>query len=543
METPALSEWWYRRSEQDLRAFTRVFWPVVVPGTPFLPNWHLDAICDHLMAVSLGHIRQLLINAPPREGKSTVVSVLWPAWEWIQWPAVQSLFVGHSESNLLRDSMLTRLVITSPQFCRRWGDRFELRPDVNTMHKFANDRGGARECVSMAGKPTGKGGDKLVADDPNDVSEANRANPDILDKAWETWTKTFGTRLNDAKLGQKVVLQQRVGDRDISGRMLEGRHSGVVCLILPTEYNPKRRCVTVGSVRPVPKGTAGAVRSPYGKRRESKVCDYVRRTFQDPRTREGQLLFPRRFGPAEVWEQKHGITGVGEWAFEGQYNQDPIPREGAIFARDKFKFYKRPPVNEKNRLAVDDWLQSWDMAFKDMKTNDYVVGGVMVRKGIDVYLVDVSRGRRSVSKSCDAVVELSEKWPYATRKLVEDKANGPAVVDLLKTKIVGLQLVEPKGGKEARANATEPIVNTGHLWLPDPNGCEWPDGHGGWVPHDTSWVDVFLKEVERFPVGSFDDQVDMLTQGVNWWIPMLKTLATPPRQIPTSGPSYWRVRS
>jgi phage terminase large subunit-like protein len=132
----------------------------------------------------------------------------------------------------------------------------------------------------------------------------------------------------------------------------------------------------------------------------------------------------------------------------------------------------------------------------------------------------------------------------AVRKLIEDKANGPAVVDMLKMRLPGLMLVNPEGGKESRASAMEPFHQGGNLWLPDPAGCEWPDGNGGWRPLDTSWVEKFMYEFERFPKGVNDDQVDMLSQAVTWWLEVLQA-ARPIVELVAvgrGGPSPWRYR-
>jgi predicted phage terminase large subunit-like protein len=350
-----------------------------------------------------------------------------------------------------------------------------------------------------------------------------------------------------------------MNDNDISGRILtamETLGSDWVHLCLPAEFDPRRRCFTrAASARPVTfkeleNTNIVTLESPYGAQRRQLACRYTLEDFQDPRTEDMSLLNPLRFGRKEIDEIKNGPDGIGEWRFSGQYNQDPVPREGAMFPRESFMRYTKPPIDDRNRLVVDEWLMSWDMAFKELSDNDFVVGTVWVRKGIDYYLVDVSRGRRSVSKTCAAVIDLSNKWPMAVRKLVEDKANGPAVIDLLKDRVPGLEPVEPLGGKLARANAVEPIVASRHVWIPDhtnKNGCWWPDGKPGkdgkhgFVQMDTTWVENYLKEMERFPKATFDDQVDSTTQAINWWIPRVKLSFAKPVSIGMS-PSMWAVQ-
>lgn len=550
-----LREYRYRKAERDLRAFIEYAWPTVEPVVPYVPNWHIDAIADHLMAVTLGHVRRLKINIPPRNTKTRGVCTYWPAWEWIQWPHVTSIYTGIKLDNVLSESVDARRLMLSDWYQERWGDRFEFTGDQNTKGYYENDKGGARRSLSLLTDPVGKGADKVVCDDPNGLDDA--LNAEALDRAWAKW-KSYRTRINDKQRGSFVLIQQRVHDLDVSGRLdAEAAQTGEdwVTLLLPAEFDPKRICVLSGTrARPIepdhPQIETLAVESPWGAQREIRkradgavvpTTRYRLADFRDPREDEGEPLNPGR-EPAPVLRAL--AQSMGPWEYQPQYNQNPVPREGALFPRENWRFYRRPPMSaDGKRVDFDEWMQSWDCAFKDLVTSDPVAGGTLGRKGPNVYVVEVDVKRRNITSTCQAVEAMTARWPRAVRKLVEDKANGPAVVDLLKGRLPGLFLVNPEGGKEARANATEPFATSGNLWLPDyKNGCEWPDGDGGWRPLDTSWVEPFMFELERFPKATHDDQVDMLTQAVVYWLEKLNK-AKPTVDIlalATGQPSLWK---
>ena len=159
-------------ARRRLREFVRQAWPIVEPSTPFVPGWHIDAIIEHLEAVSRGQIRNLLINVPPRHMKSLLVSVFWPAWEWIRWPERRWLYSSYAASLSIRDSVNCRRLIESPWYQRRWGHVFSLTSDQNTKGRFDNNRTGYRLTTSVGGAVTGEGGDRIICDDAHNVQEA-----------------------------------------------------------------------------------------------------------------------------------------------------------------------------------------------------------------------------------------------------------------------------------------------------------------------------------------------------------------------------------
>ena len=440
---------------RGLREFVRQAWPVVEPATEFVSGWHLDAICEHLEAVTRGQIHRLLISVPPRHMKSLAVSVFWPCWEWITHPERRWLFCSYAAGLAIRDSVKCRRMVESPWYRRRWLDRFVLTSDQNEKSRFENDKAGYRIAIGVGGAATGEGGDRVIVDDPHNVREAESeiVRQSVLD--W--WDQVMSTRLNDPKRGAMVIVMQRVHESDLAGHVLQ--QGGYEELKLPAEYEGSQQVTSIG--------------------------------WRDPRTELGELLWPERFGQEEVEALKRTM---GSYAAAGQLQQRPAPAAGGILKRHWWKFYREAP------RPFSEVIQSWDCAFKDTRTSDFVVGQVWGRHGADKYLLDQVRGRMDCPATIQAVKRLSEKWPQAQAKLVEDKANGPAVIATLKHEIVGLIAVNPEGGKEVRAHAVSPQIEAGNVYLPDPTIAPWIGG--------------FIDECAAFPNGAYDDQVDAMSQAL-----------------------------
>ena len=464
-----------------LREFVRLAWPIIEPSTPFVPGWHIDAIIDHLEAVTNGQIRNLLINVPPRHMKSLLVSVLWPAWEWIQHPERRWLYSSYAAILSIRDSVKCRTLIESPWYQARWADRYALASDQNTKMRFENNRSGYRIATSVGGTVTGEGGDRIVCDDPHNVGEVES---DSVRKSTIDWFDVvMSTRVNDPRTASKVVVMQRCHQRDLSGHLLE--QGGWEHLRLPAEYEEPKCVTSIG--------------------------------WTDPRKLPGELLWPDRFGPKEITDLK---ISLGSYAAAGQLQQRPSPAGGGIFKRHWFRFWQPPGANlppivvrfpdgtQRPIIAeaigkVEEHAQSWDCAFKDLDTSDFVVGQVWGRLGSAFLLLDQVRARMDCPTTAKAVRDLSAKWRYCSAKLIEDKANGSAVIQMLQREIPGLLPVNPGGGKVARAAGVSPLIEAGNVYLP----------HPAYAP----WVEDFIEECAAFPNGAHDDQVDAMTQLLLRW--------------------------
>lgn len=465
--------------------FMREAWHVVEPGKELIWNWHLDAMASHMQAVTEGKIRRLIVNVPPGTMKSLGFAVFWPAWEWTFKPEIRSLFASYAGDLALRDSVRCRSVIESDWYRSAYKIRWRFSGDQNLKSAFENTRKGSRLALGVGGKGTGFRGDKVVVDDSLSVkqaySEAARENV----RVW--WRATMSSRVNDLATGAFVVIGQRLHESDLPGDLI--KEGGYELLCLPSEFVPERRSVTY-------------VHLP------AKTI-----FWQDPRTTGGELLFPKKF-PKEVLDHERTL-GMGPDEYTGQHQQSPVSGSGNVFKREWWKRYPADP--EVMAESMDEIIQSWDFAFKGTESSDFVVGQVWGRRGAQLFLLDQVRDRMTFVETKQAVIDLSIKWPMALLKLMEDKANGSAVMSELQQTIPGMVPVEPDGDKVARARAISPFVQAENVWL----------------PQQGSWVGDFITEHASFPRGSNDDQVDAMSQALRRFAPMVREYA---RHLPKPKP-------
>lgn len=209
--------------------------------------------------------------------------------------------------------------------------------------------------------------------------------------------------------------------------------------------------------------------------------------------KEGEALFPERFSLSSLQKLKMAV-GSRDWS--ALYQQNPIPDEGGLFKPNWIQYYDELPQH------YDKAVMSWDMTFKDTKTSDYVCGQVWVKEKSCYYLVDQIRGRFDFTTTLKKFIEFSNKHPYCKRKLIEDKANGTAVINTLKKHISGIVAITPKESKVARASATSTLWEAHNIYIPD--------------KIKNRWVELeYEDELLKFPGGLHDDQVDCTSQALN----------------------------
>lgn len=440
-----------RRAIKDFAYFCKLAWHVIEPEVPYVHNWHVDAIGLHLEAVLTGQIKNLVINMPPRMSKSTLVSVMFPAWVWLRHPGKKFLYASYAQSLSVRDSIKCRRLIESPWYREFFKPEWQMNSDQNTQTEFSNTRQGLRLATSVDGTGTGKGGDILVVDDPHKASDVygiQRKN--VID--W--YDGEMSTRSIDPMKFGRIIVMQRLHPEDLAGHVL-GR-GGYDLLKLPMEYEGKPNTTSLG--------------------------------WSDPRTEIGELLSPQRFGPEQIKDLKRDL---GSHGYAGQEQQNPTSFEGGVIKRAWFKYYDEVPWN------VTQHTQAWDFAASEKSGSDYTVGAVAVREGSKVLIVDLMRDRMEFPAACQALVSFSAKHPRALKKKVENKSNGIAIIQALKNTISGIVEVNPANDKLSRLNAVAPFVEAGNVYL----------------PRQAPWVNDFLNEVCGFQgEGSgHDDQVDVFT--------------------------------
>jgi predicted phage terminase large subunit-like protein len=478
----------------SLRAFVEGAWSSVESELPFIPNWHVDAICEHLEWVAAGEIQRLAINIAPGLAKSILIAVMWPAWMWTWRPTWSAIFSSYDDTLSTRDSVRARTVMMSEWYRESFRPAWAFTSDQNVKGYYRNSRQGERLATSVDGKNTGFRAHCVAVDDP--ISAKDRHNQRKLESVIDWWDKVMSSRSRDQRTGARVIVHQRLNERDLTGHVLA--KGGYQHLNLPTEYDPKRRSITV-----------------------TKSGE----TWQDPRTERGELLFPQLITRDVVDQAK---IDLGTWDFSAQHQQLPLPDAGGIFQRDWFKFYRKAdlPAAVAQQSEDDEELQSWDLTFKGKEDSDFVVGQVWRRIRTRCYLRHERRGRMGFSESKRAVREVTRAFPHATAKLIEDKANGPAIIDELRSDIAGIIAASDPGGVLAQAWAVQPFVEAGGIYLPDP--ADWPE------------VEDWLTEVCSYPNGVNDDRVAAFTQAVHR---MKRHIQQPPATRRSSGRSMrsWGV--
>jgi predicted phage terminase large subunit-like protein len=477
------------KARESFRAFIPQAWDTVEPAKPFMPGaWHIDAIADHLQAVYEGHIQNLLITVPPGSAKSVLAAVMFPSWVWTKNPRWRATFASYDSGLSTRDSVRCRELLKSEWYQSAFTPEWKFSTTQDEKTYFVNTEKGWRVSTSVggSGKGTGWRADATILDDA-ESTDASDAEMELCTRWWEN---VMYNRLIDMRTGSRINIQQRINDRDLTGHLL--RQGGWEHLKIPMEYDPARSKVT--TLAP-------------GKE------------WRDPRANAGELMFPTLFPDSVIRNlKKNRIV----WA--AQYQQEPTVDGGGIFKSHKWSYWQPngmdlPPVRVlmpdrtvEERKAVDlpdsfdIELQGWDMAFKDLKTSDFVVGQVVGSRGARRFLLGQERGQMNLPDSMAAVRRLTANHPKAHLKLIEDKANGPAVIQMLQDSVPGLVPVNPEGGKVARASAISPEQEAGNWYLPHPMLYPWVGD-----PEEPLAKGGFIAEATLFPNGKNDDQIDCLS--------------------------------
>ena len=458
-------------AERSLHDFVQQMWSTV-DKAPYSDNWHIRLICEHLEAVSRGEIRRLVINIPPRHSKSLTVAVFWPAWTWIDrgernrpllGPHVKVLSSSYDQLLSTRDSRKTRDVIGSRLYLQRWGDSFSLRADQNMKMKFENDRGGERIATSVGGRLTGEGGDVILIDDPLNAkhadSEVKRA--DVI----EWWKTTMSTRSNDPRTGAYVLIMQRLHEDDLTGHVL-AQETGWTHLCLPARYEH----------------------------------DHPHPTASDPRRVDGALLWPDRYGDAEL---KKIEQPLGSYGAAGQLQQRPAPREGGMF--DK-KWWGIVPAAPAGGVVC----RGWDLAASEDSTASWTAGVRIRYVNQEFYIEDVERFRGTPEKVERTIKNTASQ---DRRDVIIDLPQDPGQAGKSQVRYLIKQLpgynvkYSPESGDKAeRAKGMSAQAEPGNVKLVK----------GAWN-HD------FIEEAALFPKGT-TDQIDAASRAFH------RVIAAPKRR-------------
>lgn len=448
-------------AERRLKEFIVQAWPIVEPKTPFVDNWHIDAICDHLEATLRGEILRLIINIPPRHMKSLIVSVFFPGWVWARQPDKRFLISSYAQDLSTRDSLKTRRLISSRWYQHHWGRDFWLSPDQSAKTRFENNHTGYRISTSIGGLGTGEGGDYIIVDDPHNTKEgeSDAKRSEVL--LW--WDESMSTRVNDPRTGVFIIIMQRVHDRDLTGHVLE-QEAGYTHLCIPSRYEGNR------------------IRYP----------SHVNPLWVDPRQQPGELLWPGRYPEAAVVDLERRL---GPYGTASQLQQRPSPRGGGFFKRHWFEVVDSVPCDFKRQLRF------WDMAatkrLRKSDDPDYTVGTLM-GDGVDgyLYVVDVVRVRDDppvVEKTVGVTAQLDGRLVQIYMEQEPGSAGKSQISHYSRNVLRGYPFrgVRSTGNKEHYADIFASAAEQGLVRVV----------RGAWL---AEW----LAEHEMFPRGAKDDQVD-----------------------------------
>jgi len=451
-------------SAQSLATFARLAWPILEPATPLKWGWALDAMCEHLEAVSRGEIRRLLVNVPPGSMKSLLTGVIWPAWEWgpLDRQELRYLGTAHKQDLAVRDSTKCRRLIQSAWYQRLWP--VDLVGDQNAKTKFENARTGFREAMAFTSL-TGSRGDRVILDDPHSVDDANsivKLEGDIM-----TFREALPSRVNNDE-SAIVIVMQRLHERDVSAVALE---LGYEHLCLPMRYEEGRSRWVVGQ--------------------------------GDPRKHDGELMFPERFPEAQVEELERTL---GAYATAGQLQQRPTPREGGLFQHSWFQAIGALPTD------IRRTVRAWDLAATKKSTSndpDWTAGVRMSRTSSGLYIIEHCRRFRGSPMEVEAALLGTAKidGTSVTVRLAQDPGQaGKAQAEQLVRKLAGypVKVDRPTGDKATRAAPFAAQAEAGNVRILVTGD-----------PVADAWIQPFIDELCLFPAAAHDDQVDAAADAFN----------------------------
>jgi len=493
-------------------------WPAFDPA-PFVGGRHVQALCEHLEAVSRGEIRRLIANVPPRHCKTSIVAIAWATWTWalapdaeypLMGPGVRFLCASYGAKKAEEDAVTARRLIASPWYQRLWGDRLVIAKDRDNSGQYDTTAGGSRISTGIP-ESLGKGGIIKILDDPHKTTEVE--SQAVVESQVRAYNEVWRTRSNDPTKGAEVLIMQRQAEGDLSGYLLDNDGAEIVHLCLPALFEEDRRCVTA---------TGGWWINAWGQR-----LARTRYEFADWREEDGEPLWPERFS-VEWYETQ--AKSVGEFGFAGQYQQRPAPRGGGIVRREWWQLW--PPTGEEDkwrRLVVDEetgrqyYIATWpsweltigyiDTAFTEKEENAYcamTTWGVFADSG----------GRPKVA--------MTGAW----RDRPTLKALATRILDTARRRKLDIVVLENKAGANWVQLELQRLMNPGEFRIDLDNQTGFAKGsrdkvsrlHSvsalfeGGVIHapDTTWSEMVIAEVSQFPKGRWKDLTDTVSGALGY---------------------------
>lgn len=426
---------------------------------------HIKLICRYIEQMFTGDIRQLIISVPPQHGKSMSITESLPSYIMGKLAGTRVIEASYG------DDLARRFGRRNKQKIIEHGKELfdaELTRDSRSDTEFELSNGSKMISRGIMSGITGQSADWLIIDDP--IKNRQEADSQTYrDRLWEEWLNSLKTRLSAQ--GRVILIQTRWHEWDLAGRLLTEEPDAWTEINIPCEAEQE---------------------------------DILGRE-------QGDALFPE-IGKDKAWLEAFKQSyqrSEGSRAWNALFQGRPTAIEGNMFKAEWFRYYSELPEQ------MDEYLQSWDCTFKDTQTSDYVVGQVWARKGSYKYLVYQIRKRMDFVETMQEIIRTSHMYPKAYRKLIEDKANGSAIITTLRGKIEGIIPITPKESKEARASAITPMFEAGEVF----------------IPQNAPWIGEYVEEMKAFPSGKNDDQVDGTSQALNYF---RATWTTPQPEKPST---------
>ena len=441
----------------DFASFVAQVFSTVDGSQKFLPNWHVEVMADWLTLAASGKLNRLIITLPPRYLKSICASVALPAWILGHDPTARIICVSYSDELAAKLARDCRKVMESVWY--KWlFPKTRLSRHKKAANDFETTQGGGRFSTSVGGTLTGRGGNWIIVDDPSKPSEALSVARRNSVNQW--FDNTIYSRLDNKETGVIIIIMQRVHQDDLVGHVKEKGHWEENCLPAIADFDEE---FTIGDGHTVGR-------------------------------KAGEALHPERESLEKLEQVKQDIGGYN---FEAQYQQSPVPEGGNLIKWDGFQYYDElpQPGNGSGRVT-----QSWDTAVSVSNNADWSVCTTWAIRGELFYLIDVFRQRLDFPSLKSKIVELKNQYD-AHDVLIEDAGAAIGLIQQLKAegKIYPIG-IKPDGSKEDRMVAQSAVIEAKRVY----------------IPNTASWLEDFRAEIVAFPSGKNDDQVDSLSQFLNW---------------------------
>lgn len=451
--------------ENNFYFFFKETWHILEPAQELQLNWHHKYLCDLLQKEVVRIARHepkdkdLIINIPFRSTKSTIMSQMLNAWAWIKYPELRFVTSSYASRLSTRDAKKTRDIINSKWYQELFSDRFKWTSDQNVKTEYENNKTGKRFVTSTDSNVTGEGGDLLIFDDPNNPKKTTEAN---LESINNTYDDVFYSRLNDDKVGIRIIIQQRIHENDLTGHIIKKYPDSISHIVMPAEISP--------DVNPV------------------DLTEYYKNGY--------------------FWEWKFGKESLKQWekvlsstAYTGQLQQNPQAKAGNIILKEWFKVVseKQLPFNLKEH-SFDIWI---DGAYTDKTSNDPTGMMSCLLYEHNLYILN------SVDKWLEMYELLKYIPKYAkanhytpkSKIYIEPKASGKSIRSMINK--MGYNCIEIDNkvvsiGKMGRVKDAEPTLESGKVIL-----------------IEGSWNKALIDQCSIFPNGKHDEHVDNLTYAIN----------------------------